>query len=385
MFKEIEVEGRSRVGFVEKAFPHSYYDLMLLAADDEIRCSFSDLDPAVKQFTLALAADFVDFLSDPDVSRRYGLDGGYLHLAYNYDRYTTDRDNSMCCDKRFHLHLNYWVAKELADLRPIEWGDISDLQLRQNLIDPVAYLSEMIMRDRVMGRALPAGLMTVDADRDQELGLPAGPKIEFPDWSFLRDPSFAEVLVGLHREAECAYAELYEDFIGEPYQPRVWERPRLLPRDRIEANLRARPWLSPDTLEGLLLLSRTLVNIEDLGVPAMAQVDPGSLGKIVLAGLDYAVTLFRPARNTIECPLNRGGPVYLVMHCKMFGTMGGAGLPTIDSVPVVRLDRSRGELFSADQVEQRRRLRAEFLNRHLPRLGKRFDLKSMPTLESTSL
>jgi hypothetical protein len=331
----------------------------------------------VQRLVLDLSAEFVDFLSDPEVCRRYGLDGGQLNLAYNYDRHTVDRDNSMCCDKRFHLHLNYWVADELNDMRPVAWGEIEDQAVRRTLVDPVAYLSEMIMRDRIARYPLPVPLLTVDSDRDQTLGLPAGPKIEFPDWGFLRDPSFATVLGDLHREAETAYAELYEDFVGEQFAPRPWHRPRLLPRQRIEANLRARSWLSPDTVDGLVVLARSLVDLEELGVTAMEDADPATLNKVALAGLDYAIALFRPARNTVETPLNRGGPVYLVMHCKMFASVGGAGLPIIDRVPVVRLDRSRGRLFTTDEVEKRRRLRADFLDRHLPGLDERFRLQSV--------
>lgn len=365
---EVEVGDTDRVAFIEKAFPHSRYDLMMLASDEQVKCAVTDLADQTKQFMFAAAGRFIGFISQADVISRYGLDGGHLHLAFNYDRYTTDRENSMCCDKRFHLHLNYWPGDELGLLRPVRWGDIPEVTLRWRLIDPLAHLTGLVMRDRCRELAPGLPLMPVDPGRDEAIGLPAGPKIEFPGWSVLRDREFVTIMDSIHEVADSAYQEIHVAFTGERSKPRVWSRPSLLPREQIARNLRETAWLSDDTRR---LLTRLAFVLRDVTAARMrsfrdGQADP--VRGLTLGGLDYAITMFCQQRNSAGAPLADAGPVYLVMHGKLFADVGGAGLPSIGSIPVVRLDRASGHVLSDAEVKIRRQLREEFLALALPSL-----------------
>lgn len=376
ILREIQVGDGDRLAFVEKAFPHSLYDLMILASDDEIRCSVTDLARDTKRLIFGLSAQFVDYLSDPDVVDRYGLARGHLNLAFNHDRYTADRENSMCCDKRFHLHLNYWSERELSALRPVSWGEIPDRGLRQRLLDPIAYLSEHVLWDRLGGQLPNFPMMPVDPERDRRLGLPAGPKVRFSDWGFLRDGGLVDTLDALHHAADAAYRELYKAVTGEDHQPLVWERPTLLPIPQRLANLERIAWLSAPSLAGLRTLAQSLRDVTADDMQRFRESANEATARLSLAGLDYAITLFAQQRNTVSVPLAETGPVYLVMHCKLFGDIGGAGLPSVDRIPVVRLDRAQGSLLTDEQIESRRQFRNEFLDGALPAMSETFDLRT---------
>lgn len=366
---EVEVEGTDRVAFIEKAFPHSRYDLMMLASDEQVKCAVTDLAAGTKEFIFAVADQFIGFLSQPDVISRYDLGDGHLHLAFNYDRYTTDRENSMCCDKRFHVHLNYWPGDELGRLSPVRWGDISQMLLRRRLIDPLAYAAGLIMADRCRELAPGLPLMPVDPERDEAIGLPPGPKISFPDWTFLRDRQFVTVLDTMHDIADTAYADIHVAFTGERSKPRVWSRPGLLPAERITQNLEDMAWLSADTRRLLTQLGLVLRDVTEADMQAFRDGQAESIRGLTLGGLDYAITLFCQQRNSANRPLSGAGPVYLVMHCKLISDIGGAGLPTIDDIPVVRLDRASGGTLTDAQIKSRRQFREEFLTLALPALS----------------
>ncbi len=375
---EVEVDGTDRVAFIEKALPHSRYDLMMLASDEQVKCAVTDLAARTKEFIFAVADRFIGFLSQADVIGRYGLDRGHLHLAFNYDRYTTDRENSMCCDKRFHLHLNYWPGDELGQLRPVRWGDISEMTLRRRLVDPLAYAAGLIMRDRCRELAPGLPLMPVDPERDESIGLPAGPKVSFPDWTFLRDRQFITMLDTMHDVADTAYQEIHAAFTGQGSKPRIWSRPGLLPGQQITQNLREMAWLSADTRRLLTRLALVLREVTAADMQAFRDGRVESVRGLTLGGLDYAIAMFCQQRNSASLPLSGAGPVYLVMHCKLFSDIGGAGLPTIDDIPVVRLDRASGRPLSDAEIKSRRQLREEFLALALPSLSGTHPVRRLP-------
>ena len=90
-----------------------------------------DLAPRTLNVVFDLAYRFVAYISQPETVERFGLHGAQLHLCFNHDRDTVDRDNAMFFDKRFHLHLNLWPERDL------DW-----------LARSVAYLRTLVDRSR---------------------------------------------------------------------------------------------------------------------------------------------------------------------------------------------------------------------------------------------
>lgn len=374
LLDEWVVADGDRVAVIDKAFPHSRYDLLLLASDDEVRSAVTDLAPATKGLLFGAVADFVDFLSDPEVVTAYDLSGGHFQASFNFDRDTVDRENSMFYDKRFHLHMNYTPGRDIALEAPVRWADIPGHRLRRRLIDPIAYLGASIIHDATGGTAGGLPLLSLDDARDLRLGLPPGAKLRIDGWGALRTPQFSTALDDLHRHAERAYRVLHVAFTGAPHAPRPWRRPSLLPADTIVANLDEIGWLSTGTRKGLTTLARVLKDVSDSDLTRFRADEGARVEHLTVAGLDYAMSVFSRGRNTAATPLAEHDEVYLVMQPKLFGDIGGAGLPTVDGVPIVRLDRSAGPTLTAAELADRRALRRHFLDRASAAMARRHGL-----------
>jgi hypothetical protein len=360
---EAKVPGGDELAFIDKAFPHSRYDVMALVSSEPVRTSAIDLAAATKSLLGRLAYHFVEYLSDRSVIREYGLEDGHFHMCFNYDRHTVDRENSMFYDKRFHLHLNYWPGRDLALSRTVSWGRIASTAERRRLLDPATFLGTSLLHDATLGQVAGLRLMSVDDERDLRLGLPPGLKLELAGFTALCGPHFADVLDELHLAAERVYSDIYEAFTGHGFETRVWSRPRLLPTARIAANLRKLSWLSPRSLAYLSPLAAKLTNLEDDALALYRHDEAARVRRMSLAGLDYSIGLASRQRNTGATPLVTADKVLLVMQPRLFGDIGGAGLPWIDGIPIVKVDRSRGEVLSEAEVLDRRRLRERFLSK----------------------
>lgn len=374
MLREVQVADGDRLAFIDKAFPHSRYDVMMLVSDDEIRCAVTEVAPATKRLMLDVAASFVDYLSTPEVVREWDLGNGHLHVSFNYDRDTHDRENSMFYDKRFHLHLNYWPGRDLRDLDTVRWANITDTALRRRLIDPVADLASTVLHDKLGGKAAGWPLLTPDAERDVRLGLPFGPKLRLPGWAALRDPGFPALLDELHRAADAAYRELFECLTGHQFQPMPWYRPPVLSVGEAVANLRRLEWLSTAGLDRVARLAGLLRDVPPAQMAAFRSDERERIRRMSLGGLDYAISLFSQSRNTDRQPLAAHPETYLVLQAKLFADIGGAGLPSVDRVPLVRVDRSAGAVMTGGEIADRVGMRERFFDRYWPRLVDEHDL-----------
>lgn len=377
MLAEFEVDGRDRIAFIDKAFPHSRYDLMMLASDDDIRCAVTELGPVAGELVFEIAHRFLTYLGDPETIDRYGLSGGRFHLCYNYDRDTQDRENSMFYDKRFHLHLNYWPGSDLRAPAVVRWGDIDSGRLRRRLLDPITFLATSVMRDATGGVVAGRPVMPVDDRRDLAMGLPPGLKIRFDGWDVLRGRRITSALETLHEVADTAYRRLHRAFTGEEHAPAAWRRPRLLSAARIRANLDDVDWLSPDSREGLARLAGALRDVDEADMQRFRSDEALRVHRMALGGLDYAIGMFSRACNRADAPLVAGDEVYLTMQCRLFGDIGGAGLPPLGDAAIVKLDRSAGPAMSAAELESRRELRCRFLEAELPALAERYRLRRL--------
>jgi len=378
LLREVQVANGNRVAFINKAFPHSRYDVMMLASDDHIHSSIGELAAPTKGLFFDVADRFVDYLSDEGVRKEFDLDNGHLHVSYNYDRHTQDRENSMFYDKRFHLHLNYWPGRDLRRLSTVPWPEVTDVALRRRLVDPIAHLAAQVVYEYTGGTVAGHRLLVPDAERDGAHGLPFGPKLRLPGWRALQDPAVPAILEVLHRAAESAYGEIHQCLVGAPHRPQAWWRPELLPEPAVAANLRRLGWASENTRDGLMNLARLLCDLSESDLARFRTDEATRIRRMTLGGLDYAISMFTQRRNTGDNPLSRHEQLYLVLQAKLFADIGGAGLPSIDAVALVRVDRSAGAVMTDADVADRAQLRQEFLDGHWPGLSNRHQLTDLP-------
>ncbi|WP_230394012.1 hypothetical protein [Plantactinospora alkalitolerans] len=348
-----------RIAVIDKAFPHSVYDMMLLATvgdDRVIASSVSDVPEAMLTALLTICEQFVRYIHASSTRRRFGLDGAQLMIGTNYDPSTTDRDNGQWWDKRMHWHLNCWPAAAYRDASIVPLGEVDDVNKRRALVDPIAHLAAQVMCDAFRTQPLPAGChLAGDTDLPSDGG-PVGFKIALPSWDFLPDAACARLLVHLHDVATGAYARLRESFTGSPATSPPWTRPGLLPPDQVATNLDELAWLSEPGRQGLLMLRSLLRDVTSYEMNLMrADMDLANRC-LTLAGLDYHLGFWSPPQSSSR----RGRPpVYLVMQFKLLSAIGSS--PAIGGGVASILDRYCGPIMSAQQTRLRRQFQDDFL------------------------
>ncbi|MET9648582.1 hypothetical protein [Streptomyces syringium] len=368
--REFPVQGeRERLAVIDKAFPHSLYDVMLLVArDDVIRQSVSDTPAPVLAALLRAARTFMVLLSDPVVLRRFGLDGGRVTVSWNHDP-TLDRDNGQWWDKRMHWHLNCWPSFVQRTVAPVRLADVTDVTMRRSLVDPAAYLAHRVMTDALRDAALPGGcrLMGPDPVRDAERALPIGLKIRIPGWGFVPTLQCQGLLRTLHDTASDVYRSLHQCFTGSDDMPAPWQRPRLLHVDDVEHRLDGLVWLSPAARSGLTRLRRVLRDVTPGEMRLLAARRGVANRCLTLGGLSYNLALFTPELARADRPVIETNELYVVMQFKLVSFVGNS--PAIGGAAASVIDRMGGPVMTPDDHARRSDFQhqyTELLQRSLP-------------------
>jgi hypothetical protein len=362
ILREFDVPGQvERIAAIDKAFPHSLYDLMLLVArDDVLRTDVSDTPDAVLAALLNAARGFADFTADATAQHAFGLAGGRLGIGWNHDP-TTDRDNGQWWDKRLHLHLNCWPASVYAEAGPVRLGKIRDTTTRRSLIDPAAQLAHRVMADALHGSPLPAGceLLGPDLCRDAVDGLPIGLKLRLPGWPFVTTASCRALLRSLHATATAGYQALRIAFTGCSDPPKPWSRPHLLPPADVQANLGTLPWLSETSRAELTRLRHVLRDVTDREMRFFAEHPWVANRCLTLGGLSYNLAFFTP--QTVDQP---GGDLYLVMQFKLVSYVGSS--PAVGGAVASIIDRAGGPAMTSADREHRATFQRAYLDTLTP-------------------
>lgn len=354
ILREYPVGGSGdRIVVIDKAFPHSVYDMMLLAtvADDTvIASSVSDVHQDMLTTLLTFCGQFVRYAQAGSTQRRFGLGGAQLMIGTNYDPATTDRDNGQWWDKRMHWHLNCWPATDYCHAAIVPLREVTNVAQRRALVDPIAHLAAHVMRDAVRASPLPAGCWIVDEPAEG----PVGFKIGLPGWDFL--PRCGPLLRQVHDVAADAYAQLRQCFTGSSAVSPPWTRPGLLPPGEVTANLDTLTWLSETAKRGLVTLRSLLRDVTAHEMHLM-RADMNRANRcLALSGLDYHLGLWSPSQ-----PEGWRGhrQVYLVMQAKLLSAIGSS--PAIGGGVASLLDRHQGPIMSPQQTLQRRQFQERFL------------------------
>ncbi|MEV7279734.1 hypothetical protein [Streptomyces sp. NPDC093111] len=357
---EYTVDGcADRVAVIDKAWPHTLPDIMLLVASDRgRRTSVGDTPDAVLAALLTGAVTYINHVSDPETARAFGLDGGQLTIGWNHDR-TLDRDNGQWWDKAMHWHLNLYSRQVRTTVRPVPLGEITDVELRRSLVDPVAYLSQHVVRDALRSFALPTGcrLLPISSHRDAVRRLPVGFKLQLPGWPFLSTSECRHLLRALHQATEHAYRQVRHAFTGTSDPAPPWTRPTLLAPDQVGEQLKRLTWLSPVSRNALMRLRGVLRDVTNRELHLLRERRSFANRCMTLADLSYNITLFTPSLVSPGLPESR--PVFLVMQCKLFSYVGHA--PAVGDAVASVIDRHHGPVMDHALLARRRAFQDAYL------------------------
>jgi hypothetical protein len=352
--------GCETLALIDKASPHSLFDLMLSETSTPSKSTAADVSVQTGRTLWCTGLNFVRFCSEGSVVDEYGLSGGELHLALNCDPHTEDRE-SVQAAKQFHLHLLYWDAAALAPLRNAEpLAEITDRRLRRQALDPLSFLGARLVTEALEGIDLGvpgAFLVPVDEWAVLRGERPLGAVMTLSDWAVLESPGFEDLMRRVHQRLEWLAGSLIESFTGRRETPRPWHRHPLLPVREIAARVDRLP-LGDLVRDGLMHLAGALRGLAPDTARWLAGATPARrMGLMTLNQPSYAMNLHATASQ--GHPMAEGALVHLIIQPKLFSGIGGAGLLTLGGVPSVRVLRGQGT-FGADAWPRRARFQRAF-------------------------
>lgn len=358
-----------RLALIDKASPHALFDLMLCEVTPADDGRFAGSDPGTASADLAqllwtTAANFHRFVSDPSIRSGFGLGGGRIHFALNCDPLTRDRESVQAL-KRFHLHLIYWRAAELAPVQPAHrFGDQTARYLARQCLDPMSFVGSAVLNE-VLGapdrEVCDGDWLMPEIGALCEGRFPLGALAQIASWDRLAAPEFEQLIRRLHGRISATVQALQRAFTGTAAPPAPWSRHRLLPDPRIAENLQALG-LSAESGAQLLALARRLRNLSPRSARRLQQASP--------AQRQHCMTLNQPCYSLCLSPFPATGtrlpaaepePPLLSVQPKLFSGIGGAGLLSLPGRPSVRVVRGQGRFSSDDwrrRVEFQRRFAA---------------------------
>jgi hypothetical protein len=352
-------EGCETLALIDKASPHSLFDLMLSEVSSPSKSTAADVSALTGMTLWRTGLNFVRFCSQASVADEYGLRGAELHLALNCDPNTWDRE-SVQAAKQFHLHLLCWDALALAPLAKAQaLAEVRDRRLRRQSLDPLTFLGARLVTDALGGIDLGipgADLLASDNQTVLVGGRPLGAVISLPGWWVLESPAFEGLVRRIHRRLEWLAALVLEAFTGHPEAPIPWQRHPLLPVPEIRSRITGLPF-TDTARDGLIALAGALRGIAPRVAQRIARATPvRRMDLMTLNQPSYAMNL-RAAGVVGESP--EEARVQLIIQPKLFSGIGGAGLLTLGGVPSVRVLRGQGT-FSNPQWARRARFQRAF-------------------------
>ncbi len=355
-----EDQGCETLALIDKASPHSLFDLMLSEVSASSKSTAADVSAQTGLTLWRTGLNFVRFCAQAAVADEFGLSGGELHLALNCDPHTWDRE-SVQAAKQFHLHLLYWDAPALEPVSHAQrLGEVADRRLRRQALDPLSFLGARLVTEALEGLDLDvpgASLLPVNDAAVLRGERPLGGVMVLPGWGVLESHGFEDLMRRIHRRLEWLAALLLETFTGLGGTPRPWYRHPLLPGREIGARIARLPF-SDGAKDGLMDLAGALRGIAPGTARWLARATPARrMGLMTLNQPAYAMNLH--AMGSQGHPLAEGAQLHLIIQPKLFSGIGGAGLLTLGGVPSVRVLRGQGA-FSADQWQRRAQFQRAF-------------------------
>jgi len=358
LIREFKIEAQDQVDYVSlapKFKPHSDHELMIQSTDKIVKSASTALATETIHKILDVGYRFVDFLSNPDIVRNFGLDDGYMYLVYNYDEFTTDRTSGMS-KKPFHLHMNSWKKDTLKRITPVEQDKVSPYYY-QSIIDPIFDITQILANDALACEELKPYLTESKVHNDK-IGYASVFEVK-GGWKTLQDRDFAHILQIIHKRLENRYVELLECFTGMTTVPDEYTRHQVLPDEQVIFNIQESN--IPDSTKAAIL--NKVGKIRSVTNEQFDQWRQNGERDLIdtlvsLRWLAYSVGFF--SDNYLNCEFAvKDQPMYINVTPRLFTKIGGASIMNFPEHPLVKLDKGNGEV-TREQFAEKSQFHKEF-------------------------
>ena len=337
--KEIITEsGEDYISLAPKFKPHSDYEMMLQSTDKVVKSPVTSLTDEAVHYIFETGYKFIKFLSDKDVVEKYGMEGGYPYLVFNYDEFTTDRHSGMS-KKPFHLHLNSWKKDSIERITKIEKEEVSPYYY-ESVVDPIFDLTRQLAYDALDCPELKEYLEIANPIcADQGIDYSGIFKVK-EGWKFLKDDDLPLMLKTIHNKLEKRYKEILKCFTGTDEMPELYTRHILLPQCKIVNNI-VESDFQDTTKEALAKLINRVRSITPEEFQELCKNTDLRDTIIPMRWLAYSIGFFS---NEYISKDKRYENNDLYMNCtpRLFTKIGGASIMNFPEKSLVKIDRGEG-------------------------------------------
>ncbi|MBQ8132748.1 MAG: hypothetical protein IJ193_09685 [Bacilli bacterium] len=356
---EIKTEqGEDYISLAPKFKPHSDYEMMLQSTDNVVKSPSTSLTDEAIHYIFGTGYKFIKFLSDPEVIEKYGMEGGYPYLVFNYDEYTTDRHSGMS-KKPFHLHLNSWKKETIDRITEIKKSEVSPYYY-ESVVDPIFDLTRTLAYDALDCEELNQYLEKANPIcGDQEIFYSGIYKVK-GGWEFLNSEEFPHVLKTIHERLETRYKEILKCFTGNDTIPALYTRHPLLNEYKILNNI-AESNFQDTTKEALVKLIPRVRTITDEEFQELCQNTDLRDTIIPMRWVAYSVGFFSNDYIEKDKPYE-GNICYMNCTPRLFTKIGGASIMNFPERSLVKIDRGEGT-FTQEEFNNHVEFQKEFVKK----------------------
>lgn len=348
-------EGEDYISLAPKFKPHSDYEMMLQSTDSIVKSPITSLSDEAVKYIFGVAYDYIDFLSDKEIIKKYGLENGYPYLVFNYDEFTTDRHSGMS-KKPFHLHLNSWQKESIDRISEIDKETVSPYYY-QSVVDPIFDISQILAGEALRCEELSKYLEEVKVIcGSQEIGYSSVYKVK-GGWKTLLSDDFPQILKTIHKKLEERYILILECFSGKNSIPELYTRHLLLPDDIIRKNIDTCE-VDDSTKSALLKLMTKVNSITPEQFKKLCENTDLRDTLIPLRWLAYSIGLF--SNSTLSADKKQTDKeLYMNVTPRLFTKIGGASIMNFPEYSLVKIDRGIGNI-DLETFEKRVEFQKEF-------------------------
>ena len=356
IIREFEVEASGQIDYLSlapKFKPHSDYELMVQSTDSILKSSAYDLTKESIHEILKIGYKFVEFLSNPTIVKKYGMNDGYMYFVYNYDQYTTDRHSGMS-NKNFHMHMNSWKNETIKTIKPVEKGNVSSFYY-QSIIDPIFEFTQILANDALSCEEF-SKFIKPSAEQNDKIAYSSVYEV-VGGWNTLKNEDFAELLRLIHKKLEQRYKEILICFTGKDSIPDLYTRHQILKKKDVLLNVE-RSNFQDSTKEILIAHVDKIKSITNEQFQRLISRPNLRDTLICLRWLAYSVGFF--SENYINDEISyKDKPLYINVTPRLFTKIGGASILNFPDHPIVKIDRGLGDISKEEFETQKAKLLGE--------------------------
>lgn len=361
VIKEYKIDTNQTIDYISLASkfkPHSDYELMLQSTDSICKSAITSLSDEALYKIFGIGYEFIKFLSDPKIIKKYGMDKGYPYLVSNSDEFTTDRHSGMS-KKPFHLHLNSWKAETINKIKPINKNKVSRFYY-ESVVDPIFDITQTLTRDALEHNEFAKYIKPVDLSCGEQT-IEYSSVYEVVDgWNFLQKNDFVHLLKEIHLSLEKRYIEILKCFTGKETIPELYTRHQLLSKSEIIDNLTFSD-MQDLTIKALIELVDRITSISPEQFKKISKKTNFRDTLISLRWLAYSIAFFSNDYINHDMPLTEK-PLYMNVTPRLFTKIGGASIMNFPENSHVKIDRGEGHI-NQEEFDERLDFHQEFTKR----------------------